>query len=149
MTNYINYLAAIHQILMEDDTLKGLVNDQIHTGVNPSRLNDSFLDSDNHTCILLESLSKTSRGLPGVAFHENSEHDQLIRFTVVSKSNSDTYAASVAGRVEDLIKVAPTKTVNSTIYQILPSGINMRTQTLDQFPDRVFVIGEVRIKYYG
>ena len=147
MTNYINYLAAIHQILMDDATLCGLVDCQIHTGVNPTRMNDTFLEEDHQTCILLESPSKTSKGLPGVAYHENSEHDQLIRFTVVSKS--ETYAANVAGRVEDLIKVAPTKTLNSTIYQILPSGINIRTNILDQFPDRVFVIGEVRIKYYG
>ena len=147
MTNYINYLAAIHQILMDDATLCGLVDYQIYTGVSPARMNDTFLDETNQTCILLESLSKNSKGLPGVAYHENSEHDQLIRFTVVSKS--ETYAANVAGRVEDLIKVAPSKTLNSTIYQILPSGISIRTHILDQFPDRVFVIGEIRIKYYG
>ena len=149
MTNYINYLAVVHQILMDDATLCGLVDYQIHTGISPARMNDAFLEEANHTCVLLQSLSKTSKGLPGVAYHENSEHDQLIRFTVVSKSDSDTYAASVAGRVEDLIKVAPSKTFNSTIYQILPSGINIKPQTLDQFPDRIFVIGEVRIKYYG
>lgn len=149
MTNYINYLAACHQILMDDTTLYDLVNGQIHTGVSPANLNDTFLDGDNHTCVLLQSLSKNSKGLPGVAWHANSEHDQLIRFSVVSRSNSDTYAAEVAGRVEDLIKVAPSKTMNSVLYQILPAGISMRTQTMDQFPDRIFVIGEFRIKYYG
>ena len=149
MTNYINYLAACHQILMDDTTLYDLVDGQIHTGVNPARMNDTFLDNTNHSCVLLQSLSKNSKGLPGVAWHENSEHDQLIRFTVVSKSDSDTYAASVAGRVEDLIKVAPSKTLNSVQYQILPAGISMRTQTLDSFPDRVYVVGEFRIKYYG
>ena len=134
---------------MDDTTLCELVDCQIYAGVNPTQLNDSFLNEPNHTCVLLQSLSKNSRGLPGVAWHEGSEHDQLIRFTVVSRSDSDTYAASVASRVEDLIKVAPSKTMNSSVYQILPSGISMRTQTMDQFPDRIFVIGEVRIKYYG
>ena len=149
MTNYINYLAVVHQILMDDATLCGLVDYQIHTGISPARMNDAFLEEANHTCILLQSLSKNSKGLPGVAWHANSEHDQLIRFSVVSRSNSDTYAAEVAGRVEDLIKVAPSKTMNSVLYQILPAGISMRTQTMDQFPDRIFVIGEFRIKYYG
>lgn len=149
MTNYINYLAAIHQIFMDDSTLYNLVDGQIHTGLNPGTLADSYLASANHACVLLQSLSKTSKGLPGVTFHEASEHDQLIRFTVISKSDSDTYAASIAGRIEDLIKVAPTKTLNGVQYQILPAGISMRTQRLDTFSDRVYVVGEFRIKYYG
>ena len=153
----MDYQAAVHQILVNDSTLAGLVDSKIETGINPMVVNDSLLEETHHTCIFIQSLSEVDKPLPGVALHGNSDHDELFRFTIVNKivsgqPSSDVYARSVARRIKTIIKLEPSVELNGVNYvirPISPSGITTKTITLDQFSDRVFVIGEFRIKYYG
>lgn len=148
LMDYTDYIAAIAQILLRDQALWAMVDGQVIPGLRRDKAGD-YLKKSKHCCIGVRALDETSKGLPGAAYHGGSDNDLMIEFDVINISDSDTYAGKVAAKAKDLIRRAPSINMGAVMFQILPSGIDLKPIQDDKFSDRFHVIGTVRIKYYG
>lgn len=148
--SYAVYRDLISQAIRNDATIAALVNDEIHTS-GSTAINDSWLQNTNKCCIVVTHQNRNSTGMGGVAVHGISQHDHLMRISVIQDgADSDTYAAEVAAKIQSLLEKSITITMNNIVYQI---GFTPPFKTFvtsnSNFPNRIFVIMDIRAQYLG
>ena len=148
--SYAIYRDLIAQAIRDDATIPPLVDYQIHTSGNTT-INDSWLTSANHCCIVVTHLNRNSTGLGGVAVHGISQHDHLMRISIIQdQADSDTYAAEIAAKIQTLLEKSITVTMNAITYQI---GFTPPFKTFpandSNFPNRITVVMNIRAQYLG
>ena len=144
MTDYSARIALIAAVLTNDDTISGLVDGQVISGIQVPPA-DPYLTKTNQCCISVYTRIGRSMGLPGAAFHGMAECDHLICIDVHSISDSDTYASQVAGKIEDLLR----KCVEDSSYQINVGAITWRPIRDPSFGNRIIINGTVEGSYLG
>lgn len=148
--SYAIYRDIVAQAIRNDATIPGLVNDEIHTSGNTT-INDSWIANTNHCCIVVSHQNRNSTGMGGVAVHGISQHDHLMRISIIQDpADSDTYVADVAAKIQSLLEKSITVTMNNIVYQIgfTPPFKNFSTQNSD-FSSRVYSILDIRAQYLG
>ena len=153
MSDFSLYTALVAQRLQDDDTLNALVDGQVISGFQRA-LADNYLTGANSSCIGIRNLLDRSQGLPGCATHGASEHNQLIEIRIITKilptRQSDSYAASIAARIETLLKPGFVQSMNNVSYQVPYIGkIDFSPLNDPSLLDRIEVQGTVNMKYYG
>ena len=144
------YRDLVAQALRADATISALVDDEIHTSGNTS-LDDNWIANTNHCCIVVTHQNRNSIGMGGVAVHGISQHDHLMRISVIQDpTDSDTYAADIAAKIQSLLEKSITVTMNNIVYQIgfTPPFKTFATSNTN-FPNRVYVIIDIRAQYLG
>ena len=148
--SYAIYRDLVATAIRVDATISALVNDEIHTSGNTS-LDDDWIANTNHCCIVVSHQNRNSTGMGGVAVHGISQHDHLMRISVIQDpADSDTYVADIAAKIQSLLEKSITVTMNNIVYQIgfTPPFKNFSTQN-SSFPRRVYSILDVRAQYLG
>jgi hypothetical protein len=148
--SYAVYRDIVAQAIRADAAISALVDDEIHTSGNTA-INDSWLAAANRCCIVVTHQNRNSTGMGGVAVHGISQHDHLMRISVIQdQADSDTYAADVAAKIQSLLEKSITVTMNNIVYQIgfTPPFKTFVTQN-SNFPNRIFVIIDIRAQYLG
>lgn len=148
--SYAIYRDIVAQAIRNDATISALVNDEIHTSGNTA-INDAWLTNTAHCCIVVTHQNRNSTGLGGVAVHGISSHDHLMRISVIQDpADSDTYAADVSARIQSLLEKSITVTMNSLVYQVdFTPPFKTSVVTTDNFPNRIYVILDIRAQYLG
>jgi len=139
------YVALIAQVLQNDDTLSGLV-DNIIPGFNRSRA-DQYLAGAHQACIGVRNFQTITEALPGCYFHGGTEENDGIEFHVIHISDNDVYAHSIVARIKDLLKAGLYCNFNGIDYRIILTNLTFSALNDDQFTDRIQIIGTCRLKY--
>ncbi len=100
MADYSVYVALVAQAL--SDELSTLV-DFFVPGFNRTKA-DKYLKGPHKCCVGVRNLDLLSQGLPGCAYHNISDHDQLIEFDIIQIADDDTYIAGIANRIQQIMK---------------------------------------------
>jgi len=153
MSDFSLYTSLVAQRLQDDDTLNALVDGQVIGGFQRT-LADNYLTKTNQALVGVRNLNDRSQGLPGCATHGASKHDQLLEIRIITKilptRQDDSYAASIAARVEALLKPGFTQSMNGVSYQVPYVGnINFSPYPGNDMLDRIEVQGVVNMTYYG
>lgn len=94
----IDILPILAHAILNDNTINGLVDGQVHVG-DPSTVTDDYLTDVNKTCILVtELISNASREMG----NDETASDTQVQIDIVSK-NSKAYARQVSDLVTDLL----------------------------------------------
>lgn len=149
-SSFAIYRDLVATAIRNDATISALVDDEIHTSGNTA-INDDWIANTNHCCIVVTHQNRNSTGMGGVAVHGISQHDHLMRISVIQDgADSDTYAAEVAAKIQSLLEKSITVTMNNIVYQI---GFTPPFKTFvtsnSNFPNRIFVIMDIRAQYLG
>jgi len=146
LANFANYIALVHQCLMDDTILGPMVDYQIVPGFQRV-LADSYLTGTNKTCIGIRTLDITGDDLGGCAYHGLSFYDDLIEISVTSIATNDTYIASVVHEIMRIMKRPLTKTVGGVSYSIYAIKPKWRPVNDPAFADRIEMNGTYRLVY--
>ncbi len=147
MANPALYVALVAQALSDDAALNSACDGQIVPNFRRSKA-DQYLTKTNHCCIGVRNLNINSIGLPGCAYHNISDHDQLIEFHIIQKADNDSYISSIANQIEQIMKKLITKTMDGVQYSISITGpVRFSPVDDDKFTDRVQITGTCRLKF--
>lgn len=147
MANFSNYISLVCQCLQDDDTLNALVDGEIVSGFQRTNA-DSHLSGTHHTCIGVRNLDMTASDLGGCAYHGLSMYDLLLEVSITSKSDNDTYIASVIHEIMRIMKRPLTKTIGGVSYSVYTTGKGTFRPVNDPaFADRVEMTGTYRLGF--
>jgi hypothetical protein len=146
MSNYAAYIAVMAQALSDDSGVNSLV-DAVVPGFSRDQA-DKYLEGVHKCCIGIWNASINSEGLPGVAYHGLSLHEQLVALSLIHISDNDEYLGQVTDAVQNVLRKPIQKTLNGISYSFSTyRPINFSPVLDDKFSDRIELSGTCRIKY--
>jgi len=124
MIDNSDIIPLIHQVLLDDDTLMGLVDDEIYVG--SSLLADNNLNNTQHTCIMIQE--QLDQNLKAFIGSTDYLFDTLIQVSIISKGrdDSDNYSKAVAFKVRNLLSNLSSKSFSGSIRKINIININTK-----------------------